>query len=130
MRKQIFVVAGVCVVALALAAGVAWAAGMMKVEVPFAFTVKDKEMPAGRYEIQPDGGEQSRLVIRSTSGGGTIVVPVLERLADTGSKTPKIVFDQVQDKHYLSEVHIPGMDGFLVGITKGEEKHEVVTGNE
>jgi len=130
MRKQVLAAVVVGVVALGLAAGLASAAGSATVDVPFRFMVKDKEMPAGRYEIQPEGSDQSRLIIRSASGGGTVIAAVLERLADTGAKTPKIVFDKVENKHYLSEVHIPGMDGFLVGIAKGKETHEVLTGKE
>lgn len=130
MRKQVLAAVVVGVLALGLAGSLAWAAGAMQVDVPFAFSVKDKELPAGRYEIQVEGADQTRLLIRSGSGGGTVVVPVLERLADTGGKTPKVVFDKVENKHYLSEVHIPGMDGFLVGIAKGKETHEVISGKE
>jgi hypothetical protein len=129
MRKQTLAVASVCVVVLALAGSLAWAAGSVVVDVPFAFMAKDTEMPAGRYEIRPDI-DQSRLVVRSLSGTGTALVPVIERLSDTGTKEPKIVFDKVEGKRYLSEFHMPGMDGFLVGIAKGKETHEVLPGKE
>jgi hypothetical protein len=130
MRKQFPFVIAACVVGVALAAGIAWASATASVNVPFSFMVGDKEMPAGNYEIQAEGSQEAKLLIRSKEGKGSIVVPVIERLADTGSKKVHIVFDKVGDKHYLSEVHIPGGDGFLVGITKGEEKHEVLTGKE
>ena len=131
MRKQVLAVAGVCVVALALAGSLAWAAKAVSVNVPFSFIVKDKEMPAGQYEIQPQGNDETSLLIRSSAGGAGVFVPVIERLADTGAKEPKVVFDKMQDgKTYLSEVHIPGTDGFLVGIAKGRETHVTVTGKE
>jgi len=87
-------------------------------------------MPSGRYEIEPSGSDSSKLVLRSGAAGGTIVVPVIERLADTGAKQPRVVFDKVEGKSLLSEVQIPGMDGFLLGIAKGKETHVVVTGNQ
>jgi hypothetical protein len=130
MRKQFPFVIAACVVGLALAGSIAWASAKVAVNVPFSFMVKDKAMPAGTYEIQSEGGQEAKLLIRSKDGNGSVVVPVIERLADTGAKEVKIVFDKLGDKHYLSEVHIPGGDGFLVGITKGEEKHEVLTGKE
>lgn len=130
MKKQVLAVAAVCVGALALASGLAWAAETVSVDVPFAFFVaKDNnEMPAGRYELRLEGDDESRLLIRSTTGSGAAVALVLERLADTGSKEPTVVFDKVEGKRYLSEVHIPGTDSFLVGIAKGKETHEVLTG--
>jgi hypothetical protein len=130
MRKQVLAVAAVCVVALALGGTLAWAASAVSVDVPFSFFVKDKEMPAGRYEIKVEGNDFGKLVIKSTGAGGSVVATVLERLADTGAKEPKVVFDKIKGKYHLSEVHYPGMDGFLVGINKGEEAHEVVTGKE
>ena len=131
MKKQTLVVAGVCVVALALASSLAWAASSVFVDTPFSFMAKDTTMPAGRYEIRPDS-DMTNLVIRSSggSGGRTVTVPVIERLADTGAKESRVVFDKVEGKRYLSEVHIPGMDGFLVGIAKGKETHEVLPGKE
>jgi len=131
MRKQILAAIVVSVFALGLAGSLAWAAGAASVNVPFSFVVKDKEMPAGRYEIRTFGEDETRLAIRSNEGGGQVLVPVIERLADTGGKEPKVVFDKMEDgKSYLSEVHMPGMDGFLVGIAKGKETHVTLSGKE
>ena len=131
MRKQIVAVVAVAVFALGLAGSLAWAAGAVAVNIPFSFIVKDKELPAGQYEIRTEGNDQSRLTIRSSKGGGTTFALVIERLADTGGKEPKIVFDKTEDgKTYLSEVHIPGQDGYLVGIAGGKEKHVTVSGKE
>ena len=52
-------------------------------------------------------------------------------LADTGAKEGTVVFDKMEDgKTYLSEDHVPGQDGFLVGIAGGKEKHVTVKGKE
>jgi len=128
MRKQILASVVVGVVALGLAGSLAWAAAAVSVDIPFSFIVKDKEMPAGRYEIREQG--ETNLAIRSDKGG-QVLVPVIERLADTGAKEPKVIFDKMSDgKSYLSEVHIPGGDGYLVGIAKGKETHVTVSGKE
>ncbi len=129
MKQPVPAVVAVSVAVLALAAGTARAAGIMAVDLPFSFVVNDKEVPAGHYEILPIGNHESTLVLRNTVGGGTFVMAVIERLAETGSKAPYVVFDRVENKNYLSEVHIPGGDGFLVGIAKGRETHVVVKGN-
>jgi hypothetical protein len=128
MRKQVLAAVVVAVFALGLAGSIAWAASAISVNIPFSFIVKDKEMPAGQYEIREQG--ETNLAIRGDKGG-QILVPVIERLADTGAKEPKVVFDKMPDgKSYLSEVHIPGGDGFLVGVAKGRETHVTVTGKE
>jgi len=131
MKRQVLAVAVVGVFALGVAGSLAWAAGGISVSVPFSFIVKDKEMPAGRYDIQLPGNDETKLTIRSSEGGAGLLVPVIERLADTGATEPKVVFDKMADgKSYLSEVHIPGQDGYLVGIAKGKETHVMVTGKE
>jgi hypothetical protein len=129
MKKQILAAVVVAVFALGLAGSLAWAAGPISVDVPFSFIVKDKEMPAGRYAIRAEGHNQSELLIRSSEGGAGTFVPVIERLADTGAKEARIVFDKMPDgKSYLSEVHVPGNDGFLVGVAKGRETHVTLSG--
>jgi hypothetical protein len=131
MRKPILAAVVVTVFALGLAGSLAWAADAISVNIPFSFIVKDKEMAAGPYEIRPEGPNETRLTIRSSNGGGQVLVQVIERLADTGAKEPKVVFDKMENgKSYLSEVHFPGKDGFLVGIAKGRETHVTVTGKE
>jgi len=130
MRRNFLASGGLSLAMLALVATTALAASKIAVEIPFSFIVKDREMPAGRYEIEPTGADGSKLVLRSTAAGGTLVVVVLERLADTGAHEPRVVFDKFEAKNLLSEVHIPGMDGFLVGIAKGKETHVVLTGGQ
>jgi hypothetical protein len=128
MRKQVLAAVVVAVFALGLAGSLAWAASAISVNIPFSFFAKDKEMPAGQYEIREQG--ETTLAIRGDKSG-QVLVPVIERLADTGAKEPKLVFDKMQDgKSYLSEVHIPGQDGYLVGIAKGRETHVTVTGKQ
>lgn len=128
MRKQIVTAVAVAVLALGLAVSTAWASGAISVNIPFSFMVKDKEMPAGQYEIRAEG-DQSKLVVKGT--GTVVLVPVIERLADTGAKQPKIVFDKILNATaVLSEVHIPGQDGFLVGVATARESHVTLTGKE
>ena len=126
MRKHVIAVVGVFVVALALAGSLALAANVVKVDVPFSFMVNGKTLPAGQYQIEPAGNNLSKLAIRGT--GGAILAKVVERLADTGVKEPKVVFDKVEGKYFLSEVHFPGSDGYLVGSGTATETHEVITG--
>jgi hypothetical protein len=131
MRKQVLAAVVVAVFALGLAGSLAWAAdSVVSLDIPFSFIVQDREMPAGHYDIWQYGRDGAKVGIKSTNGWQTFL-PVIERLADTGAKQPKVIFDKMENgKSYLSEIHIPGQDGFLVGIAKGKETHVMVTGKE
>ncbi|MGD1156486.1 MAG: hypothetical protein ABSA41_11725 [Terriglobia bacterium] len=122
----------VSVLAVALAFGQSQAA-MGRLDIPFKFMVGKKEMPAGKYEFVKQTGQQSALLLRNVETSKAIFVPVLERLAETSPQEKhkaRVVFDTVGDQKFLSEFWPPdNEDGYLVGITKGEEKHEVLTQN-
>jgi hypothetical protein len=89
-----------------------------------------KESSAGRYEFKPEGPTQNHLTIRNIDTGETLVLPVLTRLADTGSAKAQIAFDITDGKHYLSEVHIPGTDGYAFQGASGQHSHALVTQKE
>ena len=131
MKKPFVAVAGACVVALALAGSLAWAGKAATVDIPFSFVVrdivKDNKMPPGTYEITPDTADVTRLVIRSKDGAHSMKLSVIERLADIGATQPKVVFNKIGTTNYISEIHFPGQDGYLVFVAKGQEQHTHVT---
>ncbi len=137
MRKSFLAVVVGCAAAMFLVGGLALAQEAlqatvaMDVNIPFSFTVHDRELPGGQYEIGPAGNHLVHVVVVgdwTAKAGGEWVSPVVERLADTGASSPYIVFDNVEGKHILSEVHLPGMDGFLLNVAGGRETHTVVHG--
>jgi hypothetical protein len=130
MKKPELVGLAVVVLTLGMAAGIARALGPARFVVPFSFMAKDKELPAGTYDFTAQGEGLSQLMIRSSGGGGTTLVPVVTRLADIGAKQPVVVFDVAEGKHYLSEVHMPGADGFALAGAPGKHTHAKVEGNE
>ena len=131
MKKQILSAVAVGVFAIGLAGSVAWAATTTAMDVSFSFFVNGKELPAGHYEIETVGTSESTLRISDAKSHRTVLVKVIERLANTGAKEPRVVFDKMEDgKSYLSEIHVPGADGFLVGLAKGRETHVTVTGKQ
>ena|SRR5690242_20358398 len=102
------------------------------VNVPFKFMAAKKEMPAGNYELvrtEPEGKE-TRLLLRSVEGKSAILIHVIERLAETSASEKhgaRVVFDTVGEQRFLSEFWPADVsDGYLLGVTKGEQKHEVV----
>ncbi len=124
--------------ALILAAGVALAFAQAEFKVPFPITAGGKKLAAGDYAVSKaaDGG----LVLRQGSTGKDIPLAVLERIArpEPPLGTPRLVFDEVGDfapsyteyitVYVLSEVWLPGEDGYRVHVTKGAHKTKAVDG--
>jgi hypothetical protein len=101
-----------------------------RVNIPFKFMVAKKEMPAGKYEVVREEGQGSHLLLRNMQANTSIYVSVIERLAETDPSQKhgaRVVFDTVGDQKFLSEFWPADKgDGYLLGINKGEQKHEVV----
>jgi hypothetical protein len=109
----------VAVFVLALCGGAAFAQmspERVVANVPFAFYVGKTELPAGQYEIYPESNEAFDLVIRNLSTGKVIVVPVLTWIKTGEADKAELVFNKVDDKSYLAEVHPAQFDGYeLIG---------------
>jgi len=122
MRKQLV---AVVVMILGLAGTLAWAGSQVEVDVRFDFIVNGVEMPAGSYIVQVNG---DRVVIKGSKGGAGTEIPVITRLADRELPNPKLFFDKTKDgKHYLAELQLPGMDGFLFKGATGDHIHEALS---
>jgi len=104
-----------------------------RVNVPFKFNLMEKSYQPAMYYFRYDGpGEQVEVLGKDK--GLLTRVPVITRLALTpGAKKDghvRLVFDQVGEERYLSEVWMPGVDGLLVRATSQRHKHEAVEGQE
>ena len=100
----------------------------LRVTIGHAFTAGDKQFPAGQYQISRDPGV-SFIRLASRDGKTTTQLPILTRIAAAMHTTPKdahLVFDKIGQRHVLSELWIPGHDGFVLNSPKEEHEHEVV----
>lgn len=100
----------------------------MMVKIPHEFTVSDQALPAGRYSVSTEEGDPVKLHIHDLSGETCAWLPVITRLAlhahaDTEAR---MVFDRVGGQHFLSEVWLPGKDGFLIRGTPKDHSHEII----
>jgi len=100
-------------------------------KVDFSFGVPGKTLPAGTYVVSYDSSNPAMLVIRSRDNKAEAMVPFVTRLAQLGTPADiaRLVFDKVGNESYLSEVWIPGEDGFLLIGTKGKHSHTIVKGS-
>jgi len=100
----------------------------MTVKIPHEFTVGDLLLPAGRYSVSTKPGDPARLHIHNRTGESCAWLPVITRLAQHAhdSAAPRMVFDRVGGRHFLSEVWLSGEDGFLVRGTPKDHSHEII----
>ena len=99
-----------------------------KAKIPFAFSVESKGFPAGEYEFST-AAAASTITVRSSDGKVSAMTPIVTRLAAGIHTTPQdahIVFDKVGDSYTLSEIWVPGEDGFMLHATKGKHEHRIM----
>jgi hypothetical protein len=100
-----------------------------RVNVPFKFNLNDKAFPAAMYYVRYEPSGES---VEFLGQGRNVLsrAHVITRLAPSpGAKSSgsvRLVFDQVGEERFLSEVWIPGADGFLLRATSERHKHATV----
>ena len=128
----------VAATALILAAGATEALAQGTFKVPFPFQAGELKLPKGEYWVtQKDDGH---ITLRQEATGKEIQVPFTKRLAQPSPPLaePQIVIDMVGNfapsyteyvtDYVLSEVWLPGADGFLVHAMKGAHKSQTIKG--
>jgi hypothetical protein len=132
MTKRLLLVGGVLALALVAGVGSLYAQGssQINITVAFPFTVGKVDLPAGDYAIERDNPSVLHVHGRDTTASPLAIVQVITRLAvPSGAATQAAAcFDKIGGKYILSEVWIPGEDGYLVATTGGGHTHEVVKG--
>ncbi len=126
MKRALLLILGAALLLGTMGGGVAVAQTAI-VNVPFQFTANHKVMQPGKYEITlTDAAVISIVPVK----GPAIFVPTITRLAQHGSPMvdAEVVFDKLENEYALSEVWLPGEDGFLVMDTKAPHKHHVLKG--
>lgn len=88
---------------------------VMKVNIPFAFTVKGQTYPAGTYRVERDEQMPSILRIVSDKSSDTheqvIVVTIPAAGHDPAGDKPALAFDRDGGKYELKSVWESGSDG-------------------
>jgi len=77
----------------------------VRVKVPFEFVAGGKTLPAGTYTLGRLSLEAYSGIAISSYGQGAIVLPIA--VDGTPAKAPKLSFELVGDKHFLTEADTP-----------------------
>ncbi len=119
--------------ALVLAAAVIALVGLVSVyaqdvalmNMPFKFTVGKTVMQPGKYRVTVSVDES--MVTMTPERGQAAMVAAITRLGQHAKMNDAtLIFDRVGEDYTLSEVWLPGQDGYLVHDTKTPHKHHIV----
>ena len=98
-------------------------------EIGFPFVAAGQTMPAGKYELMSNSDASAFTLSPVGQGHGVIIVPMTRlAAAEPPSGETRFVFDKVGNTSYLSEVWLPGEDGYLFYAAKEAHTHQVVKG--
>jgi len=97
----------------------------VRVEIPYAFTLASKVLPAGAYTLTVT---QFGFQAQSAATGAVYRAPIITRLGGPTEflRGGSLVFDKTGGAHILSEVWMAGSDGILLHSTPKSHPHEVV----
>ena len=121
MKRNLITILSLVVMSLLLNATGAYAQSYAKANVPFAFNVGAKQLPAGTYEIRALGQSANEIMIRNTeTTAAAVSIARNEGPRDTESK---LVFDRIGTQYFLTEVWRGfGAGGMIVPTSKQEQE--------
>jgi hypothetical protein len=134
-RVAIFAVA---VIALGLVAGSPQAFAQDTLKITFPFQIGDTKLPKGDYSVVKK--DDANIALKQESSGKEFPIPFTKRLPQPNPPVAEaqLVFDVVGNfapsytdyvtDYLLAEVWLQGADGFLVHVTKGAHKTQIVKG--
>ena len=96
---------------------------------PFAFIGSGETLPAGEYQFKPDIAMKTMQIASTDKSARTVIAQVITRIGAAIHTSPQdahLVFDEVGGVRTLSEIWIPGMDGWLLSVGKGAHQHRTV----
>ena len=92
---------------------------IMTCNVPFAFNIGDKQLPAGTYIVR----EMGRATLIQSKDGENRVLGIYNYAVPSKADENKLVFDKVGDHYFLTQIWTSARDeGLLVPESKQEKE--------
>jgi hypothetical protein len=100
MKRNMFGALMTLIVACTIAIPVVHAQTSMTASIPFAFSVGDKQLPSGAYEVRDVG----RATLIANRDGENMVLGIYQYAGPAKVGETKLVFDKVGDRYFLREI--------------------------
>jgi hypothetical protein len=128
-RRTLLTVVATALVALAVSQ-VASAQTGYDFKIANSFVANGKTLPAGNYAFTVDPAGDVVTLAPTEAKGGSVALLIETRMAERKPlASPEVVFDKLDGQLYLSELLIPGADGYLLHATKAKHTHESLKGS-
>ncbi len=118
MKRNIYGAFAMLAAALIVSVPFAQAQSRVKAEVPFAFSLQDKTMPAGNYQIIAVSDRVLEVWNLGAQHGQLLAKQISVQSKD---QSPKLVFHKYGDQYFLSQIWDGQND---TGIQLAESKRE------
>ena len=93
---------------------------MLTADVPFAFAIESKQMPAGAYEVSKVG---DRATLIETADRHNQYLGIYQYAESTKSSETKLVFDKIGDHYFLRQIWSSNSgQGYQVPASKLEKE--------
>ena len=121
MKRNIYGALAILAAALIVSVPLVQAQSRVNADVPFAFSLQDKAMPAGNYQIIARG--QALEVRNLDTEHGQLLVKQMS-VQSTKDQSPKLVFHKYGDQYFLSQIWY-GDSHYGVGFAESKREKEV-----
>jgi hypothetical protein len=82
---------------------------ILEVNVPFAFEVGNKTVPAGSYRVETvPTGNGSLQTLRSNSGEARLTISTMPATTNSGTPSPSLVFHRYGNRCFLAQIRTGG----------------------
>ena len=121
MKRNIYGALAMLAAALIFSVPLVQAQSRVNADVPFAFSLQDKAMPAGNYQIIARG--QALEIRNLDTEHGQLLVKQMS-VQSTKYQSPKLVFHKYGDQYFLSQIWY-GDSNCGVGFAESKREKEV-----
>jgi len=80
---------------------------LMRVNIPFTFSVEDHSLPAGQYYIRSISPDHSMALVNA-EGGQSLVITYMPESAGNASQNSHLVFSKYGNEYFLTQVWTKG----------------------
>ena len=97
---------------------------VIKVEIPFSFYVRDKQLPAGSYEIRRAGSQPGVMEVINRTERMTVMFITNDVQAKSLPNRSELIFTRYGEKDFLSEI-FEGGSGIGVELPKSRMERRI-----
>jgi hypothetical protein len=80
---------------------------LMKVSIPFTFSVEDHTLPAGQYLVRSINPDHTMALVNADKGQ-SLIVTYMPESAGSASQDSRLIFSKYGNKHFLTQVRTKG----------------------